>query len=118
MTSHQALAKALLISLDKTAEDQQADLLSDIWDALGPIAKWGSKQAEAFGRFIDAGAYEDAALIMVPNRMSHSRYNIIGQLPSVRLWNDDGQDVLFTGATTALAIARGCLALWLDDTSE
>lgn len=46
--------------------EQQADLLADAWDALGPIARWSAPQVRRFGMMIDAGAYESAALMMVP----------------------------------------------------
>lgn len=62
-------AAALLELAEKVkagAAQQQAGLLSDAWDALGPVANWTAEQARRFGNCIDAEAFESAALMLLP----------------------------------------------------
>jgi hypothetical protein len=53
--------------VEQATADQQAELLADAWDALGPIANWTGDQARRFGMMMDAEAFESAAMSLVPD---------------------------------------------------
>jgi hypothetical protein len=51
---------------ESAAADQQAYILNDAWDALGPTVNWSAGQARRFGKFMDAEAWLDAAMTFIP----------------------------------------------------
>lgn len=56
----------LAARVEKAAPDQQAELIGDAWDLLGPMCRWSSQESARFANMIEAGAYESAAMMLVP----------------------------------------------------
>lgn len=101
--------------------DEQAALLSEAWDWLAehsePFRRYvlGTTQPGKFGSMVDAGAFESAAMVLVPphcDLLMNTRCNF------AHVWEKedvgDGDWKSLTANWPALAIAAAAVRAWAD----
>jgi hypothetical protein len=103
---------ALASRVEAGTAEQQADLIQDAWDMMGPLVRWTPEQARKFGIMIDAEAYESAALMLVPDgavrRSGDSARGLMGTFFCDMIL-EDGRDFHALANTEAGAITAASL---------
>ena len=91
------------------ASDEQGALLSDAWDLIAPVKgiAWARGYAGTFASMVDAGAFESAALLLIPG--DQWGYQMMPQFGVVRHPDQREKDAEAHGRTPALAFTAACL---------
>ena len=107
MTSKQDIL-ALADRVEKAEASEQAEMIADAWDVLGPIRKWESAEAARFADMLDAEAYESAAMMLVPEGLHWTaQTDKDGAHVSVGKADSDARGIFYTGCRQATAKSLG-----------